>query len=174
MNRSAGVQGAGVQRSGIRRAEARDVAAVTELIHLLAEHQRAADECTVTEEQIHEALFAPNPSAFAHVACDESGTVVGIAVWFLNYSTWDGSHGIYLEDLYVRPTERGAGHGKALLATLAQECVSQGYTRLSWSVANWNTPSIAFYESLDAKPQNEWTTYRLAGTPLQTLAAEVG
>lgn len=168
MNRSAGVQGA-----GIRRAEPTDAADITELIHLLAEHQRAADECTVTAEQIHEALFDPEPAAFAHVACDETGKVVGIAVWFLNYSTWDGSHGIYLEDLYVRPTERGAGHGKALLATLAQECVNQGYTRLSWSVANWNTPSIEFYESLDAKPQNEWTTYRLAGTPLENLASEI-
>lgn len=159
--------------TAIRRAQPGDVREITELIYLLAEHQRAVDECTVTEQQIHEALFGPDPNAFAHVAQGASGEVVGIAVWFLNFSTWDGSHGIYLEDLYVRSGERGAGHGKALLATLAKECVDQGYTRLAWSVANWNTPSIAFYESLQAKAQDEWTTYRLTDGPLRALASEI-
>lgn len=156
----------------IRRAEQGDVADITELIYLLAEHQRAKDECSVTQAQISDALFGDNPAAFAHVAVNDDDAVVGIAVWFLNFSTWDGSHGIYLEDLYVRQSARGGGHGKALLAALAKECVDNGYTRLAWSVANWNTPSIEFYESLDAKPQNEWTTYRLAGQPLQALADE--
>ncbi|PBC59193.1 GNAT family N-acetyltransferase [Rhodococcus sp. ACPA1] len=157
----------------IRRAVPEDVSAITAMIYELAEHQRAHDECTVTADQIDDALFGPQPSTFAHVAANEDDRVVGIAVWFRNFSTWDGTHGIYLEDLFVSPSERGSGHGKALLATLAKECVDNGYTRLSWSVVNWNKPSIAFYESLDAHPQDEWTTYRLTGDPLGRLASEV-
>ena len=93
-------------------------------------------------------------------------------LWFRNFSTWDGAHGIYLEDLYVKPSQRGSGHGKALLAALAKECTDNDYTRLSWSVLNWNTPSIRFYESLGADAKTEWTTYRLTGTHLGALAAE--
>ncbi len=155
----------------IRRAVPEDVSAITAMIYELAEYQKARDECTVTADQIDDALFGPQPSTFAHVATNDDDRVVGIAVWFRNFSTWDGTHGIYLEDLFVSPSERGSGHGKALLATLAKECVDNGYTRLSWSVVNWNKPSIAFYESLDARPQDEWTTYRLTGDPLGRLAS---
>ncbi|MFC4602475.1 GNAT family N-acetyltransferase [Rhodococcus kronopolitis] len=152
----------------IRRATTDDVAAITALIHDLAEYEKASDECTVTEAQIATALFGDAPAAFAHVA-QQGDAVVGLALWFRNFSTWDGVHGIYLEDLYVRPEFRGAGHGKALLTALARECVERGYTRLSWSVLKWNTPSIEFYDSLGAQPQDEWTTYRLSGAPLAEL-----
>ncbi|MFZ2172589.1 MAG: GNAT family N-acetyltransferase [Rhodococcus sp. (in: high G+C Gram-positive bacteria)] len=156
----------------IRRAVPDDVDAITHMIYQLAEHQRSRDECTVTTDQIRDALFGPQPSTFAHVA-ESDKQVVGIAVWFRNFSTWDGTHGIYLEDLFVDPAERGAGHGKALLAALAKECVDSGYTRLSWSVIDWNTPSIEFYEALGAQSQQEWITYRLTGEPLGQLASEV-
>ena len=155
----------------IRRATPDDAAAITGLIYDLAEYEKARHECTVTVEQITTALFGENPSAFCHVA-EEAGDVIGLALWFRNFSTWDGVHGIYLEDLFVLPERRGAGHGKALLAALAKECADNGYSRLSWSVLNWNAPSIAFYESLDATAQDEWTTYRLSGDALGRLAKE--
>jgi GNAT superfamily N-acetyltransferase len=155
----------------IRRATPDDAAAITGLIYDLAEYEKARHECTVTVEQITTALFGENPSAFCHVA-EEAGDVIGLALWFRNFSTWDGVHGIYLEDLFVLPERRGAGHGKALLAALAKECADNGYSRLSWSVLNWNAPSIAFYESLDATAQDEWTTYRLSGDALGRLAKQ--
>ncbi|WP_027500156.1 GNAT family N-acetyltransferase [Rhodococcus sp. UNC363MFTsu5.1] len=155
----------------IRRATPDDAAAITGLIYDLAEYEKARHECTVTVEQITTALFGENPSAFCHVA-EEAGTVIGMALWFRNFSTWDGVHGIYLEDLFVLPERRGAGHGRALLAALAKECADNGYSRLSWSVLNWNAPSIAFYESLDATAQDEWTTYRLSGDALRSLAKQ--
>ena len=160
----------------IRRATPEDVEAVTGLIYDLAEYEKARHECTVVPEQIHEALFGPQPSVYAHVA-EESGEdgaegqVVRVALWFRNFSTWDGVHGIYLEDLYVRPEHRGEGHGRALLAALAHECVERGYTRLSWSVLDWNEPSIGFYRSLGAVAQDEWTTFRLSGPALQALGS---
>nr|WP_206038572.1 GNAT family N-acetyltransferase [Rhodococcus sp. 105337] len=141
------------------------------MIYDLAEYEKARHECTVTTEQIRAALFGPEPSVFGHVAEEADGTVVGVALWFRNFSTWDGVHGVYLEDLYVRPEHRGAGHGRALLAALAHECVERGYTRLSWSVLNWNEPSIGFYRSLGAVPQDEWTTFRLSGDALRELGA---
>ncbi|WP_374101146.1 N-acetyltransferase family protein [Antrihabitans sp. YC2-6] len=154
----------------IRRATQADVAAIVDLVYELAEYEKARAECHLTVEQMDRALFGPQPALFAHVA-ESGGRVVGIAVWFLNFSTWDGVHGIYLEDLYVTPDQRGAGHGKALLTTLAQECVASGYSRLSWAVLDWNAPSIAFYESLGAVAQDEWTTYRLSGSALAELGA---
>jgi GNAT superfamily N-acetyltransferase len=155
----------------IRRATPDDAAAITGLIYDLAEYEKARHECTVTVEQITTALFGENPSAFCHVA-EEAGDVIGLALWFRNFSTWDGVHGIYLEDLFVLPERRGAGHGKALLAALAKECADNDYSRLSWSVLNWNAPSIAFYESLGATAQDEWTTYRLSGDALGRLAKQ--
>ncbi|MCW3470076.1 GNAT family N-acetyltransferase [Rhodococcus pyridinivorans] len=160
----------------IRRATPEDVPAITGLIYDLAEYEKARHECTVVPEQIHEALFGPQPSVYAHVAEEsgEDGTegrVVGVALWFRNFSTWDGVHGIYLEDLFVRPEHRGEGHGRALLAALAHECVERGYTRLSWSVLDWNEPSIGFYRSLGAVAQDEWTTFRLSGPALQALGS---
>lgn len=154
----------------IRRATRDDVPAIVELVYELAEYEKARHECTLTVEQLDVALFGPSPALFAHVV-EVDGAIVGTAVWFLNFSTWDGVHGIYLEDLYVTPQQRGAGHGKALLAALARECTEQGYSRLSWAVLNWNAPSIAFYESLGARPQDEWTTYRLLGDALTRLGA---
>lgn len=154
----------------IRRAHRTDVTAITGLIHELADYEKSLDQCSVRAEQIHAALFGPDPSVFAHVA-EADGTVVGMALWFLNFSTWDGVNGIYLEDLYVKPEFRGSGLGRQLLATLARECVDKGYTRLSWWVLDWNTPSIGFYESLGAVAQDEWTTFRMGGDALAALAA---
>ncbi|WP_405672660.1 GNAT family N-acetyltransferase [Streptomyces canus] len=151
----------------IRPATPADIPAIHTLIRELAEYERALEEAKATEEQLHEALFGSHPAAYAHVATDDStGAVIGYAIWFLNFSTWRGVHGIYLEDLYVRPTARGGGHGKALLTALARICVERGYQRLEWSVLNWNTPAIDFYKALGARPQDEWTVYRLTDEAL--------
>lgn len=155
----------------IRPATPADVPAIHTLIRELADYERSLAEVKATEEQLHEALFGPHPAAYAHVATDSTDSVIGYAIWFLNFSTWRGVHGIYLEDLYVRPTVRGAGHGKALLTELARLCVERGYQRLEWSVLNWNTPAIDFYESLGARPQHDWTVYRLTDEALVTAAA---
>jgi GNAT superfamily N-acetyltransferase len=154
----------------VRRARPEDVPALVELIYGLAEYERARDECHVTAEQLQTALFGDAPAVFCHVA-EHEGEVAGCAIWFLSFSTWRGVHGIYLEDLYVRPETRGTGLGKALLTTLAQECLTQGYERLEWSVLNWNTPAINFYTSLSAKPQDEWTIYRLTDEALTQLGS---
>ena len=154
----------------IRPATPADIPALHALIRELAEYEKALEEAKATEEQLHEALFGDRPAAYAHIAADDAtGETVGCAVWFLNFSTWRGVHGIYLEDLYVRPTARGAGHGKALLAELARICVERGYQRLEWAVLNWNTPSIAFYEALGARRQDEWSVYRLTDDALTAL-----
>jgi GNAT superfamily N-acetyltransferase len=139
------------------------------LVHGLAEYERAADQCHLTAGQLRAALFGESPALFAHVA-ELDGVVVGCALWFLNFSTWHGRHGIYLEDLYVEPAARGNGLGKALLTALAEECAARGYARLEWWVLNWNKPAIDFYESLDAIPMDEWTVYRLTGAALNRLA----
>ncbi|MGW4634215.1 N-acetyltransferase family protein [Nocardia sp. NPDC004415] len=154
----------------VRRATPADVTAMVELVHELAAYEKAPEQCTLTTDQLHTALFGPAPALFAHVA-EHEGAVVGCAIWFLNYSTWDGVHGIYLEDLYVRPRLRGSGLGRALVAALAAEAVRRGYSRVAWSVLTWNTPSIAFYEALGAAAQDEWLGYRLAGPELAALAA---
>ncbi|WP_067687801.1 GNAT family N-acetyltransferase [Nocardia jejuensis] len=153
----------------IRRATPADVPALVELVYDLADYEKARHECTLTAEQLDLALFGPSPKLFAHVAENDQG-VAGCAIWFLNYSTWDGVHGIYLEDLYVRPEARGLHLGRDLLAALAREAVEQGYSRVSWAVLNWNTPSIDFYKGLGAEAQDEWTGYRLTGSALARLA----
>ncbi|MCM1968839.1 GNAT family N-acetyltransferase [Streptomyces sp. G1] len=156
----------------IRTATPADIPVIHALVRELAEYEKALEEAKATEEQLREALFGERPAAYAHLAVDDTtGAPVGFALWFLNFSTWRGVHGIYLEDLYVRPTARGAGHGKALLTELARICVERGYQRLEWSVLNWNTPSIAFYESLGARPQDEWTVYRLTNEALVELGS---
>ncbi|MFF4829594.1 GNAT family N-acetyltransferase [Streptomyces sp. NPDC001312] len=155
----------------IRTASPADVPVIHALIRELAEYEKALDEVRATPEQLAEALFGEHPAAFAHIAQDEDGEAVGFALWFLNFSTWRGVHGIYLEDLYVRPEARGGGHGRALLTELARVCVERGYERLEWSVLNWNRPAIGFYEALGARPQDEWTVYRLTDEPLKALAA---
>ncbi len=153
----------------IREVRAEDVPAVVGLVHELAEYERCPELCLLTEEQLHTALFGPEAVARCHVA-EEAGEVVGYAIWFLNFSTWRGVPGIYLEDLFVRPTHRGSGLGRALLATLAAICADRGYARLEWQVLNWNEPSIGFYRSLGAVPMDEWTTYRLDGEALTGFA----
>ncbi|GHB14256.1 GNAT family N-acetyltransferase [Streptomyces umbrinus] len=153
----------------IRTATPADVPVIHSLVRELAEYEKALEEARATEEQLREALFGERPAAFAHIAESEDGEPVGFALWFLNFSTWRGVHGIYLEDLYVRPQARGGGHGKALLGELARICVERGYERLEWSVLNWNKPSIDFYEALGARPQDEWTVYRLTDEALAEL-----
>ncbi|MEV0529722.1 GNAT family N-acetyltransferase [Streptomyces sp. NPDC050439] len=156
----------------IRIATPADVPVIHAMVRDLAEYEKALDEVRATEEQLREALFGERPAAFAHIAEDDAtGEAVGFSLWFLNFSTWRGVHGIYLEDLYVRPEARGGGHGKALLTELARICVERGYERLEWSVLDWNEPSINFYRSLGALPQDEWTVYRLTDGALAGLGS---
>ncbi|MFZ3558979.1 GNAT family N-acetyltransferase [Streptomyces sp. BH055] len=156
----------------IRTATPADVPVIHAMVRELAEYEKALHEVRASEEQLREALFGERPAAYAHIAEDaETGEPVGFALWFLNFSTWRGVHGIYLEDLYVRPSARGGGHGKALLTELARVCVERGYERLEWSVLNWNTPSIEFYEAMGARPQDEWTVYRLTDEALKAVGA---
>ncbi|HEX8305841.1 MAG TPA: GNAT family N-acetyltransferase [Jatrophihabitans sp.] len=155
--------------AGIRRVREPDVAAVVGLVHELAEYERAPLECQLTRGQLRRALFGPEPALFGHVA-EVDGAVVGCALWFLSYSTWQGSHGIYLEDLYVQPAHRGRGLGRGLLAALAEESCRRGFARLEWSVLDWNMTAIKFYESLGARPMDGWTTFRLSGAALKALA----
>ncbi|HEX6967314.1 MAG TPA: GNAT family N-acetyltransferase [Micromonosporaceae bacterium] len=139
------------------------------MVHELAEYERAPEQCHLTEEQLQAALFAERPALFGHVAVDAADQPIGFALWFLNFSTWEGVHGIYLEDLYVRPSARGTGAGRALLATLAATCVERGYRRLEWWVLRWN-PARDFYHTIGAAAMDEWVPYRLAGAALQALA----
>ena len=151
-----------------------DVPGVVTLVQDLAEYEKLRHECHLTTEQLTAALFGERPALFGHVAVDEAGEVAGFALWFLNFSTWNGVHGLYLEDLYVRPEYRGSGTGRALLATLAEVCVENGYSRLEWSVLDWNSPAIGFYKSLGAVPMDEWTIFRLTGDPLRELGRRDG
>lgn len=157
----------------IRPAGFDDVDRIYELIIELATYERSADKVESTAEDLLAALCAPEPKLFGHVAVVD-GEIVGFALWFINYSTWSGKHGIYLEDLYVRPEMRGRGAGKALLATLASICVQRGYRRLEWWVLDWNAPAIGFYESLGAIAMSEWTVHRLTGPALAELAGTSG
>ncbi|MFF3088334.1 GNAT family N-acetyltransferase [Streptomyces nojiriensis] len=153
----------------IRSAEVDDVPAIRAMIRELAEYEKVPHEARATEEQLREALFGARPAVFAHVAEAEDGEVVGFAMWFLSFSTWRGVHGIYLEDLYVRPGVRGGGHGKALLRELARTCVERGYERLEWSVLDWNLSAIDFYRSVGAVSMDEWTVNRLTDDALRKL-----
>ena len=154
----------------IRPARPDDVPAIYHLIRDLAEYERSLAEVTATEADLHSALFGPDPAVFAHVA-EHEDEVAGFALWFLNYSTWTGRHGIYLEDLYVRPDLRGTGYGWQLLAELAALCVERGYARLEWWVLDWNAPARGFYGKLGAIRMDEWTVHRLSGAALAALAA---
>ncbi|KOG54212.1 GCN5 family acetyltransferase [Streptomyces griseoflavus] len=153
----------------IRTATVDDVPVIHAMIRELAAYEREPDAAKATEAQLREALFGEHPAAFALLAEDAEGPV-GFALWFRNFSTWTGTHGVYLEDLYVRPEARGGGHGKALLAALAEICVERGYARFEWSVLDWNEPSIGFYRSIGAEPMDEWTVFRLTGDALHNLA----
>ena len=152
----------------IRPAVPADASLVLSLIRELAEYERLLHEVQATETMIAEALFSPTPKIFAEIA-EWEGTAAGFALWFYNYSTFRGRHGLYLEDIFVRPELRGHGMGKALLRRLARRCVEEGLARLEWSVLDWNEPSIAFYKSLGAVAKDEWTVYRLSGEPLARL-----
>jgi GNAT superfamily N-acetyltransferase len=151
-----------------------DVPAAVALVRELADYEKALHEVLLTEQQLTDRLFGDAPALFGHVAVAEDGVtpgeVVGIALWFLNFSTWRGTHGIYLEDLYVQPQHRGRGLGKELLRTLAAVCVERGYSRLEWSVLDWNTPSIEFYKAAGAVPMDEWTVFRLTDDALTAFA----
>ncbi|MFZ3267301.1 MAG: GNAT family N-acetyltransferase [Mycobacterium sp.] len=153
----------------IRRAAPDDAAAITAMIYDLARFEHAADQCTVVETQISTALFGQPATLRAHVA-EVDGEVAAMALWFLNFSTWDGVAGIHLEDLYVRSRFRRLGLARGLLAALAQECLDNDYTRLSWAVLNWNSDAIALYQAVGGQPQSEWITYRLSGPELAALA----
>lgn len=132
----------------------------------LADYEKSRHEVQSTAEDFRVALFGPNPQLFGLVV-EHEGTLGGFAVWYVNFSTWSGKHGIYLEDLYVRPHLRGHGYGKALLAELARICVERGYRRLEWWVLDWNTPAIDFYRSIGALSMDEWTVNRLTGDALE-------
>ena len=155
----------------IRVARPQDVPAIYRLIRELARYEKSLPEVTATEEDLRRSLFGADPAVYAHIAAGDDGAVVGFALWFLNYSTWTGQHGIYLEDLFVEPGTRGRGYGKALLAELARICVERGYRRLEWAVLDWNTPAIEFYQSIGARVMGEWDSYRLTGPALRALAS---
>lgn len=155
-----------------------DVPAVVGLVRELADYEKALHEVRLTEEQLTGVLFGDAPALFGHVAIADDGVlpgeVVGVALWFLNFSTWRGTHGIYLEDLYVAPQHRGRGLGKELLRTLAAVCVQRGYSRLEWSVLDWNAPSIEFYKAAGAVPMDGWSVFRLTDGALTGFAADGG
>jgi GNAT superfamily N-acetyltransferase len=153
----------------VRPARPSDVPAVVAMVHELAEFERAADQCHLTEDQLSQALFGPAPRVFGHVAVDAGDEPVGVALWFLNFSTWNGTHGLYLEDLYVRPVARGTGAGGALLAALARVCVERGYRRMEWVMLDWN-PAAEFYAAIGATVTADWVPYRLSGEALARLA----
>ena len=154
----------------IRKAKISDVQAIYDLIVELAVYEKEPDAVVASVEHIQENLFGANPVAYCHVA-EVDGQVVGIAIWFLNYSTWLGKAGLYLEDLFVKPEFRGSGLGLSLMKTLAQVCVDRGYERFQWWVLDWNEPSINFYKSIGAEAMDEWTVYRLSGSALNNFAA---
>jgi GNAT superfamily N-acetyltransferase len=157
----------------IRSATLDDVPEIRAMIRELAAYERAPEQARATEEQLREALFGEHPAAYALIAEDDgTGGTVGYALWFPRFSTWTGTRGMHLEDLYVRPQARGAGHGKALLAALAATCRSNGYDRFEWWVLAWNTPTIDFYKSLGVELLEEWKVCRLTGEPLRELAAQ--
>ena len=165
----------------IRPATPADLPEILRLVHDLATYEREPDAVEATEADFAKVLFPAGgePTAFCHVVETREGSrrgaskgrVVGMALWFLTFSTWTGQQGIHLEDLYVEPEHRGSGLGKALLTHLAQIAVERGYRRVEWTVLRWNEPSIAFYELLGATPQEEWETYRLDGAALADLGA---
>ncbi|WP_111512431.1 GNAT family N-acetyltransferase [Mycobacterium kyogaense] len=155
----------------IRPVRPGDEAELTAMIHELAAFERASAECTVTEAQLRDALFGENPVVYG-LLVEVDGQAAGGALWFRNFSTWDGVAGVYLEDLFVRPAYRRRGLARRLLAALARECVDNGYTRLTWAVLDWNTNAIALYDAVGGRPQTEWITYRVSGPELSALASE--
>ena len=155
----------------IRRAEPADAALVFDLVCALADYEKLRHEVDATPDAISKALFSPEPRLYCDLA-EWNGVAAGFAVWFLNFSTFRGRHGVYLEDVFVKPAFRGRGIGKALMRHLARTCVDNGYARFEWAVLDWNAPSIAFYESLGAEIKGEWKICRLSGDTLARFGAE--
>lgn len=164
----------------IRPARREDAAVIRQLIYELAVYERAPDEVEATEQHILDTIFCENPAVFCEIIeldDDElvenepklGPSIAGMAIWFLNYSTWQGRHGLYLEDLYVRDEFRGRGYGKAMLEHLAAICIERGYGRFQWWVLDWNTPSIEFYRAMGAQSMDEWTVFRVSGDALEAL-----
>ena len=182
----------------VREATPEDVAQMHQMINELAEYEKAPEEVIATELDLMKALFGRDfsspefdqhdsistsgsantphgqPAVYAFVIEDpnDSDQLAGMAIWFLNYSTWDGTHGVYLEDLYVRPQFRGQGMGKALMKRLAQVCIDNDYSRFQWWVLDWNQPAIEVYRAMGAKAMDEWTVYRVSGQELKDLTSE--
>jgi len=152
----------------IRPAQRQEVGIVLQLIHDLAVYEKALNEVEATEKKLLETIFSSDPKVFCDLV-EVDGEIAGMAIWFLNYSTWQGKHGIYLEDLFIKPEFRGRGYGKALLKHLAKICDEKGYGRFQWWVLDWNSPAIEFYRSLGAVAMDEWTVYRVSGQALKEL-----
>jgi GNAT superfamily N-acetyltransferase len=152
----------------IRPAKREEVGEVLQLIQDLATYEKAPDQVEASRDDLLNTIFAKEPKVFCDLV-EVDGQIAGMAIWFLNYSTWQAKHGIYLEDLYIKPEFRARGYGKALLKHLAQICDKQGYGRLQWWVLDWNSPAIEFYRSLGAEAMDEWTVYRTSGQALKDL-----
>jgi GNAT superfamily N-acetyltransferase len=155
----------------VRPALPTDTATIGDLIRELASYEQAPHEAVANDAALASALFGENPHVFCHVV-ETGGEVEAMALWFLNFSTWLGTSGLYLEDLYVRESARRRGYGQALMQELARICVERGYSRFEWSVLDWNAPSIAFYNSIGAVALDEWTKYRLSGDELISYASD--
>jgi GNAT superfamily N-acetyltransferase len=152
----------------IRPARSKEVGEVLQLIQDLASYEKAPEQVEASEEDLLNTIFASDPRVFCDLV-EVDGQIAGMAIWFLNYSTWQAKHGIYLEDLFIKPEYRGHGYGKALLKHLAKICDEKGYGRLQWWVLDWNSPAIEFYRSLGAEAMDEWTVYRTSGQALKDL-----
>ena len=153
----------------IRSARPGEAPLVLQFVRELAEYEKLTHEAVATETMIDAALFGENPRVFADLA-EWNGAPVGLALWFLNFSTFSGRYSLYLEDLFVRPAHRHKGIGKALMVHLAKRCVAEGWARFEWTVLDWNTPSIEFYKSLGAQLKSEWIVCRVSGDALARLA----
>ena len=153
----------------LRAAQREDNALIFALVRELADYEKLSGDVDATPEAIAAALFSAQPRLFCDIA-EWNGAPAGFSVWFLNFSTFRGRHGIYVEDLFVRPAFRGKGIGKALMARLAKRCVDEGWARFEWAVLDWNAPSIAFYKSIGAQVMDEWRICRLTGQALQAFA----
>ncbi len=156
----------------LRRAREEDLDTIISLVRALAEYEREPEAVRLAREEFARNLFGPHPYAEVILAEDETGETAGFALFFHNFSTWTGKPGIWLEDLFVRPEQRGCGYGRALLAEVARIALERGCGRFEWSVLDWNEPSIRFYRALGARPMDEWTTYRVDGEALERLARE--
>jgi GNAT superfamily N-acetyltransferase len=153
----------------IRPARPGDAPLINRLVRELAVYEKLEHEIVATDEAMDAVLFGPNPRVFGDIA-EWDGEGVGFSLWYYSFSSFEGRHGIYLEDLYVRDSLRGKGIGKALLIRLARRCVDENLARFEWSVLDWNTPSIEFYKAMGAELMDDWTMCRVSGNALQSLA----